>query len=493
MTSIQTNHQAAMPGLDARSTQVATPYSVKHAGMPVLSQSRRALCTAGLALTLSLMAGSTLAAVSADQAAKLGSTLTPVGAEKAGNAEGTIPAWDGGLTQVPAGFKVTGDRINPYASDKPLFTITAANMAQYQDKLTPGQIALLKRYPDTHKMVVYPTRRSGAYPEKIYAAAKKNATTAKLVSGDNGVSGYEGAVPFPIPQNGAEVMWNHLTRFRGGTVQRTMASVPVQRNGNYTLVRIKDQLIFPEYLADGYNEKKDANMLFYYIQNVLEPSRLTGNVLLVHETLDQVKEPRLAWVYNAGQRRVRRAPQVAYDGPGFASDGQRTSDNLDMFNGALDRYDWKLVGKKEVYIPYNSFKLASKKLKYKDILKAGHINPDYSRYELHRVWEVEGTLKSGQRHVYAKRTVFVDEDTWQAGVVDHYDGRGQLWRVAEAHSMQYYEVNAPWFSAETLHDLTSGRYMAIGLTNEEKIGFDFSHQAKHRDFTPAAIRRAGKR
>ena len=444
-------------------------------------------------LVLTLLASSVMAAVSPDEAAKLGKTLTPVGAEKAGNADGTIPAWTGGLTEVPSGFSVKGERIDPYGADKPLFTITAANLEQYRDKLTPGQIALLKRYPDTHKMPVYPTRRSGAYPQKVYDAALKNATSATLTASGNGVQNYDLSVPFPIPQSGLEAMWNHITRFRGGSVERTMASVPVQRNGNYTLVRVQDQLIFPEYLKEGFDPKKDDNILFYYIQKVLEPSRLTGNVLLVHETLDQVEEPRLAWVYNAGQRRVRRAPQVAYDGPGFASDGQRTSDNLDMFNGAPDKYEWKLVGKKEVYIPYNSFKMASKKLKYSDILKAGHVNPEHSRYELHRVWQIEGTLKDGERHVYARRTVYLDEDTWQAAVVDHYDGRGEMWRVSEGHTMQYYEVTAPWLSLEALHDLNSGRYMAIGLTNEEKIGFDFAHTAKHRDFTPAAIRRSGKR
>jgi hypothetical protein len=167
---------------------------------------------------------------------------------------------------------------------------------------------------------------------------------------------------------------------------------------------------------------------------VTAPARLAGTVLLVHETLDQVKEPRKAWVYNAGQRRVRQAPQVSYDGPGTAADGLRTSDNLDMYNGAPDRYDWKLEGKKEMYIASNSYKLDSPKLKYADIIKAGHINQDLTRYELRRVWHVVATLKPGQRHIYAKRDFYIDEDTWQAAVIDHYDGRGQLWRVAEAHA-----------------------------------------------------------
>ena len=82
-----------------------------------------------------------------------------------------------------------------------------------------------------------------------------------------------------------------------------------------------------------------------------------------------------------------------------------------MFNGAPDRYDWKLIGKKELYIPYNAYRLDSPQLKYSDIIKPGHINRDLTRYELHRVWEVEATLKTGERHIYAKRHFFIDEDT----------------------------------------------------------------------------------
>lgn len=225
---------------------------------------------------------------------------------------------------------------------------------------------------------------------------------------------------------------------------------------------------------------------------MVAPACLAGNVLLVHETIDQVKEPRRAWVYNAGQRRVRRAPQVAYDGPGTAADGLRTTDNFDMYNGAPDRYDWELVGKKELYIPYNSYKLDEKGLKYNDIIKAGHLNPDYTRYELHRVWVVEAKLKKGTRHVYARRTFYIDEDTWQAGIIDQYDGRGSLWRVSQAYTMNYYESMVPWYAAEAIYDLNSGRYLVIGLENEEKEGVTFRSFTKA-DFNPNSLRAQGVR
>jgi hypothetical protein len=231
----------------------------------------------------------------------------------------------------------------------------------------------------------------------------------------------------------------------------------------------------------------------YFKQRVTAPSRLAGNVLLVHETIDQVKEPRLAWIYNAGQRRVRRAPQVAYDGPGTASDGMRTADNFDLFSGAPDRYDWKLVGKKEMYIPYNSYKLDSPSLTYDDVLQAGHINQDLTRYELHRVWEVEATLKSGERHIYAKRHMYFDEDSWQLALVDHYDGRGQLWRVAEGHAQNYYSFKTPGYTLEALYDLVAGRYLALGMKNEEKTAWKVGFKASAADFTPAALRNSGVR
>ncbi len=441
---------------------------------------------------VALLAGfsaSAIAAVPADQVAQLADKLTPVGAERAANADGTIPAWDGGLDEA-----FSGDRfVDPFSADPIGLTITAANMEQHKDKLTPGQMAMLAKYPDSYKMNVYPTRRTAAFPQHVYDLAAKNAANASLVDGGNGIDNFDETLPFPIPQTGLEAVWNHITRYRGGSVERTLVQVPVHRNGDFTPVRFYERLVWPQYLKEGFSESKDANILSYFTQKVEAPAQLTGNVLLIHETLNQIEQGRQAWVYNAGQRRVRRAPQVAYDAPGTAADGLRTADNLDMYNGAPDRYDWKLVGKKELYIPYNSFKLSSRDTSYKEIIKPGHLNSDLLRYELHRVWVVEATLKDGERHIYAKRTLYIDEDTWQVSVVDHYDGRGELWRVAEAYEMQFRDAKVPWIAAEALYDLQSGRYLVGSLTNEEKEGFKFGTSFSRKAFTTSAIRRAGTR
>ena len=445
-------------------------------------------------LALSLLAANVMAAVTPDEAAKLGTTLTPVGAEKAGNADGSIPAWTGGIPKNAGAVDSKGFLADPFATEKPLFVITAATVDKYKDKLSEGQVAMFKRYPETYKIPVYPTHRTVNLPPDIYESIKRSALNVHAINDGNGLENFTGNryYAFPIPKNGVEVLWNHITRYHGGNLRRIITQATPQTNGSYTPIRFEEEVAVPQLIPDM-DPAKGANVLTFFKQSVTAPARLAGNVLLVHETLDQVKEPRLAWIYNAGQRRVRRAPQVAYDGPGTASDGLRTSDNFDMFSGAPDRYDWKLVGKKEMYIPYNSYKLDQPTLKYDDIIKAGHINQDLTRYELHRVWEVVGTVKPSERHIYAKRHMYIDEDSWQVALVDHYDGRGQLWRVAEGHAQFYYDHQVPAYTVETLYDIIAGRYIALGMKNEEKSSFVFGFAAKAADYTPAALRTEGVR
>ncbi len=443
-----------------------------------------ALCILSLCLPLWVQA-----AVSESEAAKLGQSLTPIGAERSGNSEGTIPEWTGGLPK-DSGTVTNGFRSNPYPQDQPQFVITAANVETYQDKLSPGQLAMFKRYPDTYKIPVYETRRTARWPEAAYAIVKRNATQTKLIEGGNGLKEYSAPLAFPIPQNGLEVIWNHITRYRGGSFERTTTSFMTTPGGEYATRTEEERLAYSEQLTD-YDPKKSKNILYYFTRVPLAPSREVGNVLLVHETLDQVKEPRMAWQYSSGQRRVRRAPQVAYDSP--SSNNLRTNDQLDMFNGSPDRYDWKLVGKRELYVPYNSFRLADPSNKYDDIIKPGHIDQDKARYELHRVWEIVATLKPDSRHIYAKRHMFVDEDTWSVLEADSYDNRNNLWRVSENHTLPLYDAETTLSAAEITYDLSSGRYVSTGMYNEIKNAYKFGLKAKTSDFTPAALRTLGLR
>lgn len=445
------------------------------------------------AITMALSVNVANAKVSEAEAAKLGTELTPLGGVKAGNADGSIPAWGGGITKAPDGYTPGDFHPDPFTADKQLFEITSANLEQYKAFLTPGQIKLFETYPDTYRMPVYETRRTASNPQWIYDQAKVNAVNAELVQGGNGIKNASGAIPFPIPSNGLEAIWNHLLRYRGQGVQRFGGQAAPTASGDFTVIGFDDVLMIKYSQRDATPESLfEENVLFKFKQKVTVPARLAGTALLVHETMDQVKEPRKAWTYNTGQRRVRLAPNVAYDAPGTAADGLRTSDDLDMFNGAPDRYNWELKGKQELYVAYNNYKLHSDQVKYDDILKPGHINPDLTRFEKHRVWVVEATLKEGVRHIYEKRVFFIDEDSWQIQVADMYDNRGELYRVNIAYGVNYYEVPTHWSTLDVNHDLNSRRYLAVGLDNEESM-YDFSVELQDQDFTPQALRREGRR
>ena len=454
----------------------------------------RMILATGL-VALAVLPAVALAEISADEAARLDQDLTPLGAIRAGNESGTIPAWEGGIkSPADAGFpdfKTGGHHPDPFADDEVLYTINAANMAEYDGVLTETHKALLKTYPD-YFMKVYPTRRSAANPQRIYDATKRISMTASLIDGGNGVIGGTVGVPFPIPKDGTEAIWNHILRWRTVSAERAIGQTAVTREGSYTMVKFIDNFL-SRYHEEGVTEEELDNVIIYFKQRVAAPARLAGEVLLVHETMDQNKENRRAWLYNPGQRRVRRAPNVAFDNPRTASDGQATADQLDMFNGSPERYDWTLVGRKEMIVPYNTYKVHSNDVKYEDILKPLHVNQDLVRYETHRVWVVDANLKQGTRHIYKRRTFYIDEDSWQILVVDCYDTRDQIWRVQEGLAINYYDEPNFWTTLELTYDLQSGRYLAIGLNNEEPITYDFTKHYTLKDFSPASLRRAGVR
>ncbi|MBL4863744.1 MAG: DUF1329 domain-containing protein [Rhodobiaceae bacterium] len=437
--------------------------------------------------------GAALAGVPAAEADRLGADLTPMGAEMAGNADGTIPAWDGGLAGIPNGVAFTGGQYpDPFASDRALFTITAANVDSYATRLTDGQQAMLARYP-TYKMDVYQTRRSCAFPQSIYDATRENALNGVVSEDGEHIAGVVRGVPFPIPQSGVELVWNHNLRFRGHKVRRTFASAAPSRSGSFTPVRVRDELIFSyaDPALSSFGEL--GNISLKYIQETLSPARRAGQLLLVHETIDTSLDDRKSWQYTVGRTEsapnVQRTTAVAYDHPQVYSDAMSTADNFDMFSGPPDRYDWALVGKEEKYIAYNSYRLSSPTLTYDDIVLAGHINQDHVRYELHRVWKVEANLKPTTRHVYSRRVNYFDEDSWNLAPSDLYDARGGLWRAQEAHLIQYYDVPTCFNASDVVYDLIEGRYVVQNLKNEEE-GINFAaNDLRDADFVPQELRR----
>ncbi len=374
-------------------------------------------------------------------------------------------------------------------SIKPQYVINNANLSEYAHLLSEGHKAMFKTYPD-YRMVVFPSFRNAFFPNEIVEATIANATRATLKGSDE-IEGAQLGFPFPIPKNGAEPIWNHKLKFRGSAVRRFNNQAIVRPDGKYKISKLVEDVKF-EYanLTESANSRS-GDLFAYYLQEVLEPPRAAGQVILVHETAGGAGLTRNAWIYSPGIARVNRAPDVGFDNPSIGSDGEQFNDQIDMFNGALDRFDWKLVGKKEILIPYNSWMLNSPTFKYKDIIRAGHINQDLARYEMHRVWVVEATLKSGQRHRFGKRRFYLDEDSWAIAVVDCYDTRGELWKVQEAHLLTVPFIPTVTGIPETIYDLQSRRYFLTALTNEDAIS-DFEVEYRDSEFKPAALKKKAR-
>ena len=417
-----------------------------------------------------------------------GVALTPLGAEQAGNADGTIPAWTGGITEPPTSYRAGYHETDPFPDDQPLFQINAANAEQYAQHLTPGQRALLQHYPDTWYMNVYQSRRSASFPQYVYDAVEENGQSARVVTeGAGGVDGARISSPFPQPQSGVEVVWNHNLRYRGLRVNRVEGIASLTRRGRYTLVFSRQDWAFPYSVPQPtpFTERY-PNVLLAIKSKVIQPSLLSGDGTLVFETIDQTRDPRKVWLYPRSLRRVLRSPLFGYEIPGGNSDGLRTVDDFGLYNGPPDRFEWKLLGKREIYIPYNAYRLHGPRVSDEDIARPGHINPEHARYELHRVWVVEGNLKSDARHIYGRRVFFVDEDSWQIAVADTYDRDGELWRVNEAHAINYYAVPVLWSTLEVYHDLQAGRVLINGLDNSHSP-YEFRRSSDAREFSPNAL------
>lgn len=430
-----------------------------------------------------------IAQASERDASRLAKDLTPVGAERMGNGK-DIPSWTGGLKQSKS--HLTGEfHSNPYFREKPLFSINQKNMEQHKARLSLGSQKLLQQFPSM-ELMVYPTHRSASYPDYVYQGIKNNVKTAKLMKFGAGVEGSRISSPFPIPQNGLEVLWNHTLRFRGKSIDYEASTVHVNASGSRAVTLREYQYYFaysdPEVSTADLNNK-----IFFLKRKTLAPARQAGGITLVHETLDQVRSPRKSWIYVPGQRRVRRTPDLNHDTPDVATDSLRTIDQVDMFNGAPTYYDWNLIGKQEMYIPYNAYSLHSPDLTIEDITGPAHLNPKLLRYEAHRVWIVEATVRLGLKHRYAKRRYYFDEDSWSIVYAEEYDEEGNLWQFTESHLINYYEVPVVFSTLENTYDFKDGRYFVEGIDNDRGATYNYSDEHSMRDFTTSAIRREARR
>lgn len=445
------------------------------------------------------------------EVAKLGNELTPVGAVAKGNDDGSIPEWRGRELFTQEQVDLSRAQLEEWRLRDPQkvedmvyselrqreadigdvvtakFEITKANYKQYADKLTEGHKAMFERY-DTYKMIVYPTIRTAFFPQEIYDATKKNAAEAELV-GTDVLNGARLGFPFPIPTQGAEVIWNHKLKYKGDAVKRYNNQAIVKPDGSYKISKLIEDVKFK---YGNISEPGGTALLAYYLSNVIEPARVAGQLTLVHETANEGEGGRLAWIFNPGLGRVNRAPDVGYDNPYIGTDGEQFNDQVDVFNGSLDRYNWKLVGRKEMFIPYHNYELNSPKVKYADIIQPGHTNQDLVRYELHRVWVVDATLRDGTRHQFARRTFYLDEDSWSIAVVDCYDNRNELWKMQEAYLLTLPFIPTVTGAPEAIFDLQSGRYFLTALTNEDAIS-DFEVSYPDAYFQAANLKRLARK
>jgi len=473
-----------------------------------------------LVLSAALLPSIAFAQLDATEQAKVGTEgteLTPMGAIRAGNADGSIPEW----SSVPIKGVTSGDNNSlgdPFADEKPLFTITASNYTEYADKLSPGQIGLFKQYPDTYKMNVYPSHRTGAFDSWVYDATLAQAKNVKMcdefstesrVCLKDDIAG--GGIPFPIPKTGEEAAYNHYFAFKGLSVDQMVNGALTDSNGNRTDVIMRQRQIFPYWFpadskirsTEWYNRDGIAALCDSW--QVKKPPRSSG---LIFGGCNYVQNFDFqVYLYIPGQRRVRKAPEIGFhDSPSFASDGQRTvaSRWMHYFGGKNTRFDFEAPVRKEMFVPYNNYKLTNKDKKFDEIFGEDHVNQDNIRYELHRVWVIDTTLKSGLRHLYKRHTAYFDEDTWVGLGFEAYDAKDRLWRVGEQYNVFIPGANITTPVGDMQVDLINGRYttfpywqfqagdeMGFGapkiVSNEDDIGFSIDI------FTPQGLRKFGRR
>lgn len=403
------------------------------------------------------------AAVSREEAAKLKGVLTPMGAERGGNKDNSIPVWDGGYTKVAPGYKSGDQRPDPFAAEKPLLTITAANMGQYDDKLSEGIKVLLRKYPKTFRLQVYPTHRTAAAPQWVYDNIAKNAVKATTSNGGLTVEGAYGGIPFPIPKDGFEVMWNHQLSWKGVTIDTSSGAWVKPVSGPAVLsAEVKSYDQYPYYFPDGSAETFQG-LYNTQVNALTAPSYQMGGAVLYHIPLDQFGRSQDSWQYLPGQRRVRKVPNLTYDTPNFFLSGVANFDEFKTFFGPMDRYQMKLLAKREMYVPYNTNHWWLGEVEKK--LNDNHPNPDYVRFELHRVWVVEATLAPGKRNVITRRRFYLDEDTWQGLIADGWDANGQLWKLGMALPMVIPELPGVTTWTNFTFDFNTGVYAVGGEMN----------------------------
>jgi len=426
------------------------------------------------------------AAVTDREAATLKSDLTPLGAMRAGNEAGTIPPWTGGYRTVPPGYVQGAPRADPFAGDRPLFSITAKNFRDYSDQLPDGARHLFEKYPD-YRMDIYPSRRSAAAPDWVYDNIFRNATNAHAAPEGivYGVAGAVGGIPFPIPGNGYEAMWNHLLAFWGPARELNVGTYVVSADGTIDKTTTYREIADFPYYFRGATPDSFGGYYFKTVRLALGPPVKIGQGYLNWQPINTKRYRFAAWRLLPGEHRARKAPSISYDVPDPDAAGFVSMDEYYLFYGGLDHYDFKLLGKKEMYVPYNNNRLHLQPVR--TVLGSSHANPDAMRYELHRVWVVEGTLAKGQHDIVAKRRLYLDEDSWFALYSDSWDEQGKLWKFGQATMYLMPEIPAIILGSQFVYDFELGGYVYGFAFNGENSAYKVTAPHDSTLFTPDSL------
>ncbi len=456
-----------------------------------------------------MLAGTSLAALklgsvpakaqTAQDPSLLKTTLTPFGSERAGNADGTIPAWTGGYTTVPEGFDPNGYNYipDPFADEQPVVVIDSSNMSQYANKLSEGIMTLMTKYGFSIK--VYPTHRTQAAPQEIYDNIAANVGRAQLdpAGGRLGFTGAFGGIPFPIPDvsdpyaAGAQLMWNHNSRWVGYAahfVFHTWASY----NGLITQQGQFNELQDYPYYKKGGSLASFNGIQFRLNSDIQGPPDQVGEQVMTWETTNPYSDPNIDWELLNGQGRVRKAPEISFDTPDGFQGGVMNYDEAFGFNASLEKYDWKYLEKKELYVPYNNN--ATYALTAQELMMAHHVNPDHVRWELHRVWVVEATLHPGERNVLARRRYYFDEDTSVMTCCDAWDANDELFHVAILGNYVRPDLPGTIFGFHMLWNLQTDAWAITDSYLNEKANptFKFFDSLPDSDFDPQGMAAAGQ-
>ncbi len=444
---------------------------------------------AGSSLTTAAMVRNAAAQTQTPDPALLTTTLTPVGAERAGNADGSIPAWTGGLVSPP----VPDDQplsVRLFEDEQPLFTVDTNNMAQYADLLTEGTKFQITNFGLTLK--VYKTHRTAAHPQYVYDNTAKNVTRAKLDpnGGRFGFTGAVGGPPFPIINTndplvgGAQLIWNHLTAWLGYSTVSSFAPGTVVIDGKIILVAgTLSRTLYPYYAPDVTPE----NFGGYFMKGHFydrAPGSVVGQETLVWHSSNVNIHPDIVWTLLNGQGRVRKAPNEQFDTPNPEGNGISNIDEASCFYGNPSQYDWTYVTKKEMLVPYNCNKMAF--VNVMEMLKPHFPDPEVVRWEKHRVWVVEANLVPGERNTNAKRRFYIDEDSWFALLGEGYDANGNIVK-AYANYNNCLPSLPGTIEVDTLtFNLQSGNYVFNGAaaTLGSYVGVQYEQPIPNADLEP---------